>query len=145
MEMEMAETGLWVPIFGIVFFFGGIIAIVALSLRYSARKLEHQEILKAIERGQELPTMEIRKRYNYLNDLRIGIFLIATGAGIMIFFDRAADSRWAWDTEPLVGLGAVPLVIGIGYIVLSFILKRVTDSGRNNGNGNGGGNKPQAG
>ena len=134
----MSETALLVPLFAIIFVFGGIVAIVAISLRFKARRLEHEEIMKAIEHGQELPTLEIKKRYNFLNDLRIGVFLIAIGLGVMMFFGLFEETRWSWDAEPLIGIGAIPLFIGIGYVVMALIMKKVTESGKYNGNGNGG-------
>ena len=134
----MSETALLVPLFAIVFVFGGIVAIVAISLRFKARRLEHEEIMKAIEQGQELPTLEIKKRYNFLNDLRIGVFLIAIGLGVMMFFGLLEETRWSsWDAEPLIGIGAIPLFIGVGYVVMAFIMKKVTDSDKDNGNGDG--------
>jgi hypothetical protein len=140
----MSETVYLVPLFAIVSLFGGIVAIVALSLRFKARRLEHEEVMKAIERGQELPTLEIKRRYDYLNDIRIGVFCIAVGIGLMMFFNFASHSRWSWDSEPMIGLGAIPLFIGIGYVVMAFIMKKAVESGHFNGNGNGGGDKHQA-
>ncbi|HUX08242.1 MAG TPA: DUF6249 domain-containing protein [Acidobacteriota bacterium] len=131
----MAETAIWVPIVATVVTFSAVVAIVAISLRYKARRLEHEEIMKAIEHGQELPTLEIKKRYNFLNDLRIGVFLIAIGLGVMMFFGLFEETRWSWDAEPLIGIGAIPLFIGIGYVVMALIMKKVTESGKYNGNG----------
>jgi len=135
--MGWEET--WIPLFGIMFSLGGAVAIVALVLRFKARKMEHEEILKAIEMGQELPTMEIKKRYNYLNDLRVGVFLIAAGAGIAFFFEYISETHWGSDIIPLGGLGFVALFIGIGFVIMSFVLKGIAE--KENRNGNGGNNK----
>ncbi len=114
-------------VLAIIFTFGGAIAIVALSLRFKARKLEHQEILKALEHGQELPTLEVRKKYNYLTDLRIGVFLIAAGLGTWLFLREVPGAYSS------AAIGFIPALIGVGFVVMAFVLKNVADQ---NGNGN---------
>lgn len=112
----------WVPIFAIVFMFGGTIAIVALSLRYKARKLEHDEIMKAIENGQTPPTIEIERRYDFFKDLRWGIILAASGLGFFIFMREGS-----YDMSRLAGIGMIPTLIGIGMIILSLVTKHIMD------------------
>jgi len=115
------------PILAIIFIFGGTIAIVALALRFKARKLEHQEILKALEHGQELPMLEVRKKYNYLTDLRIGVFLIAAGLGTWLFLREIPGAYSS------AAIGFIPALIGVGFVVMAFVIKNVAEK---NGNGN---------
>lgn len=115
----------WVPLFGIAFFFGSIVAIVALGIRLKARKIEHEEVMKALELGQQLPTLEVRQKYNYLNDLRNGIILAGTGLGI-IALGQTTNSD-------IAGVGAIPAFIGAGLIVMAFLVKSFSD--KENGNG----------
>lgn len=118
---------IWVPIFITFFLFGGTVAIVALSLRFKARKMEHEEIMKAIELGQELPMVEIKRKYNYLNDLRIGVFLLAVGFGLVAFMSDTYSSGFE-------RVGYIPVALGIGFIVMAFFLKGVADKEAKNGN-----------
>ena len=111
-----------VPLFAIVFTFGSVIAIVAISLKFKARKIEHEEIMKALELGQELPTLEVKKRSNYLQDLRNGIIWLAVGVGIMVFF-QAGD----YDMERYMGIGAIPAFIGLGMITIAIVTKNISD------------------
>lgn len=118
-----------IPIFVTMFLFGGTVAVVALVLRYKARKLEHQEVMRSLEHGQELPTLEVKRKYNYLNDLRIGIILAAAGLGTWAFL---RETRYGSD---MAALGFIPMLIGIGFVVMGFILKNVTENGDKKGNG----------
>ena len=119
----------WVPIFGLLSVFGGTVAIVALALRFKARKMEHDEIMKAIELGQELPMVEIKRKYNYLNDLRIGVFLMAIGFGLVAFLGDSYSSGFE-------RVGYVPIALGLGFMVMAFFLKGISDKEAKNGNGN---------
>lgn len=118
----------WVPIIAITFVFGGAIAITALVLKYRARKLEHDEIMKSIEMGHEIPEINIRRKYSYLSDMRLGVFFTAVGVGIFL-----AGSMLI---EPEVkAFALIPILVGVGFIVMSFVLKSVAE---NEKNGNGG-------
>lgn len=110
----------WVPIFGIVFMFGGSIAIVALALRYKARKIEHEEIMKAIEQGQDLPMMRVERKYDFLKDLRWGVILVASGSGFYLFMKGGS-----YDMGRLAGIGWVLTLIGIGMIIMSLVTKHI--------------------
>lgn len=113
---------LLIPLFGITFFFGTIVAIVALSLKFRARKLEHDEVMKAIESGQELPQIEVKKHFDFLRDMKVGIITLATGLGLFIFL-----SEGDYDMRDMAGIGAIPMFIGIGIIAMALITKHLKD------------------
>ena len=114
-----------IPLFGIVFIFGGIVAIVALNLRFKARKLEHEELLKAMELGQKLPTLEVKKKFNFLNDLKTGIILVAVGFGFYAFMHDGNRHM-----AEIAGIGFIPGFIGIGMIAMALFVKNMTDKER---------------
>jgi len=95
-------SAIWVPILAILMTFSSVVAIVMISLRYKARKLEHEEIMKALEKGQDLPTLEIRKQKDAQGDLKFGVILLAFGLGFYLF---ATNSGYA-----------VREVAGVGFI-----------------------------
>jgi hypothetical protein len=111
-------SAIWVPIFGIVFTFTAIVAIVVVSLRYRARKLEHEEVMKALEEGRDIPTLEIRDQRRKDSDLKMGVILLATGAGLYLFLRDGTH-----DMANMAGLGYIPAFLGIGLIALWFISK----------------------
>lgn len=117
-------SAIWVPIMAIFFTFTSIVAIVFISLRYKARKLEHEEVMKAMEEGRELPTLEIHDRRKRDSDLKWGIILLATGGGLNLFLRNGT-----YEMSSISGIGYIPAFIGAGLIVLWFI------SSRSNGNG----------
>ena len=116
----MSET--LIPLFAIVFTFGSIIAVVAITLKYRARKLEHDEIMKSIEQGQELPTLEIRRKPDYFTDLRNGIILLVTGIGIYLFFSEGSHSM-----KEMAGLGYIPAFIGVGLIAIALVVRSIAE------------------
>jgi hypothetical protein len=114
-------------IFGIVFSFGTAIAIVALALRHSARKLEHTEIMKALEQGKELPSFEIKKRYNYLNDLRLGVIFLSVGIGALLWLLALEGANVYYYIH--YSFAYVPISIGIGFLMMAVLLKTLVKNG----------------
>jgi hypothetical protein len=108
-----------IPLFAIVFLFSTIVAIVVISLRYKARKLEHDEIMKALEQGREVPTLEVRRSKNKDGDLKVGVILLTTGLGLHLFLKQGVP-----DMQKMAGIGFIPVFIGAGLITLWFILNR---------------------
>jgi hypothetical protein len=100
-----------------VFFFLAIAGIVAMSLVYAhrRRKMVHEQIKAALERGA--PADEIERIAKALganerrNDLLGGIAILAWGLGIGIFFLLYQQ----WGVAALVGLPMV--IIGAAKIV----------------------------
>lgn len=108
----MAEGGAVVLVFLIL----GAVAVTYIVARFGARRLHSQEIIKAIEMGQELP-MAPRRRGSFFFELRSGILLIAFGIGLAIvmgFVDNG-DGFIA---------GVIPFLLGIGFLVNAFLVRR---------------------
>ncbi|WP_269716812.1 DUF6249 domain-containing protein [Caulobacter sp. NIBR2454] len=114
-----------------------VVAIVVIPkwLRSRERQEMQATIRAAIDKGQELPPelieamskdVKVRKVSTAQSDIRTGIILIAVGAGIAAF-------GWMVGYEesdavyPLMGIGLIPGLIGIAYVVLSFFNPNKTD------------------
>ena len=102
-----------VPLFGVVFAFGTPIVLVALILRYRMKRarLLHQTILTMVEKGLPVPAELLDPPRRSTSDLRNGIVLIAVGVGLAIFFAETTGDSGAW------GIGMIPLLLGIGFII----------------------------
>ncbi|MDG2522385.1 DUF6249 domain-containing protein [Caulobacter segnis] len=107
-----------------------VVAIVIIPkwLKSRERREMQATIRAAIDKGQELPPELIdamskdvkpRKVSSAASDIRTGIILISVGAGIAAF-------GWMVGYEesdavyPLMGIGLIPGLIGVAYVVLSF-------------------------
>ena len=109
-----------------LFFTVGFVFTVYLISRYARRKLEHREIMKAIEHGQPLPMRKpAAKRRSYGNDLRTGVLLINFAIGFGLFI-------WLIHGQEATAVALVPLFIGAGYLINSTLTKRLK---LDNGNG----------
>jgi hypothetical protein len=91
--------------------FGCPVAIVAIILYYRHRKnrLLHDTLAKAIEKGAPIPPELLAPDKPRKSDLRRGLTLVAIGVGVTIFFVAEREDAW--------GLGMIPLLIGIGYLI----------------------------
>ena len=94
-----------------------IIAIVGgLIIAYHRQKQWHETARLALEKGQPLPTQldEASRPQPRIkgpgHDLRAGLILIATGAGLFVFFDALIGRGMAY-------LGAIPGFIGIALVL----------------------------
>lgn len=102
----------------IVFIAIACVAAVYLLVRYFSRRLRSQEIIKAIEAGQELPAEPVRRR-DFVSELRTGVLFVAFAAGIAAFFALV-------DRDSMVA-GVIPLFIGIGFLVNAALLRHFRD------------------
>jgi len=95
-------------------FFAMVATVVGLvfSARERQRRLTHETIRLMIEKGQPVPPELFLdpKIAKPRNDLRRGVLLISAGIGIAIFFLTHHDRAWS--------LGVIPLVVGVGYIII---------------------------
>ncbi|PXA84988.1 hypothetical protein DMC25_01495 [Caulobacter sp. D4A] len=104
------------------------IVLVPVWLR-SRNKQEMQATVRAaIERGQPLPPelidamtkdVKLPKESSALRDMRIGVIMIAVGAGLAVMgviLGQAHGEAF----HPLLGAGAIPALIGLAYVFLSF-------------------------
>jgi hypothetical protein len=115
-----------IPILVPVAFFAMIIGIVwlGISSRAKQRQLAHETIRLMIEKGQPVPPelfldpKVVRPR----SDLRRGVVLTAIGVGIVAYLLSDHDSDW--------GLGLIPLLIGVGYLIIWKMQNGPTGSNR---------------
>ena len=109
-----------------------VIAIVVIPawLKSNERKEMQATLRSAIEKGQPLPpeVIDALSRDNIKppatagRDLRVGVILLAVSIGIALF--GYAVSFENWDAfYPISGLAAIPGMIGLAFIVLSFFNK----------------------
>jgi hypothetical protein len=105
----------WIAIAAIL---GGLtftILLIFFGLRFVQRRQElwHETARVALEKGQPLPPlprdMQPAKDPNGNNDMRVGLVMIATGAGLYLFF--------AAFVYPLRFLAAIPGFIGIALVL----------------------------
>jgi Domain of unknown function (DUF6249) len=116
-----------VAVVALIVTFGMPILIVAIISVYKMRKqrLIHTTILSLAEKGVAIPPELIvppqRVKWHTANsDLKTGILLLSAGAGICLFF---------YETQThALSLGAIPILMGIGYIV-AWKIEKPTQSG----------------
>ena len=109
-------------------FFAMIAAIFIVPGVLKAReRTEMQATLRAaIDKGQPMPpevidalTKNVKVAPTALSDIRTGVIWIAIGLGISVFgyfVSYEADEA----LRPLLGIGAIPVIIGASFVVLSF-------------------------
>ena len=108
----------------------GAIVIVPSWLKSKERKEMQATLRSAIEKGQPLPPEvidslskeNIKPPATATRDLRVGVILLAVSLGFALF--GYAVSFAEMDAfYPLVGIAAVPGMIGLAFILLSFFNK----------------------
>jgi hypothetical protein len=118
------------PIVAILTIFGGITAMIVLPSYFKSKeRREMQATLRAaIEKGQPVPpemidamTRNVKVAPTALSDLRTGIIWVAVGIGIATF-GYFVSYEEAEAFHPMLGMGAIPAVVGLTYIVLSFFI-----------------------
>lgn len=116
------------PIVGFLTIFGGITAMVVLPSYFKSKeRREMQATLRAaIEKGQPVPpemidamTRNVKVAPTALSDLRTGIIWVAVGVGIAAF-GYFVSYEEAGFFHPMLGMGAIPAIVGLTYIALSF-------------------------
>ncbi len=121
----MFDEGIFVPIV-LFLVIGGTIAISE-YFKYRKRHDLQDTIRAAIEKGQELPAEVLETISNPKaqpkrdQDLRRGIVLAATGLGIGAFGYLIGEED---AMGPLMGIGSIPLLIGLGLTLLWFLRSR---------------------
>lgn len=122
------------PILIVLIIFSAITAIIfGPSYLKSREKREVQETVRhAIDKGQELPpelidalTRDVASKLpSRTRDLRRGVIWLAAGIGVAAFSYISAYSWSDHDIEGamngMLGLSAIPITIGLAFIVLSF-------------------------
>ena len=130
----------FVPIFAIFAVFGTITAIIVGPTYFKSRERREMQatVRAAIDKGQPLPpevidalsTEATKNIPSRTRDIRRGIIWLAVGIG-MAAFSLINDLRGFgddWSDGPnfdggLLGIAAIPVTIGLAYIVLSFFNK----------------------
>jgi hypothetical protein len=125
----------FIPLFAIFAVFGTITAIiVGPSYLKSRERREMQEtVRRAIDKGQALPPEVIEAMTNDVaknlpsrtRDIRRGIIWLAVGVGVAAF-SLINDMNDGWEKnvgDGLLGFAAIPVTIGLAFIVLSFFNK----------------------
>ena len=103
-----------------------VIIVGGLIIAYHRQKQWHETARLALEKGQPLPAAQDAapqaqpRTDGPSRDLRTGLILLATGAGLFVFFD-ALLGRW------MAYVGAIPGFIGVALVlfaVLSHLFNR---------------------
>ena len=106
------------------------IVIVPAILKSKERKEMQATLRTAIEKGQPLPpeVIEALSKDNLkapataARDLRVGVILLAVSIGVALLgYGVSFEESNAF--YPIVGISAIPGMIGVAFIVLSFFNK----------------------
>ena len=126
--MDAATLALMIPIISVIglFTFLTVMIISVTNHRRLAREKLYEVARVAVDKGQPLPPEVIAAlsdlpsaRRTSFSDLRTGVILIGAGAGIAFFgFLIGQEERDAY--YPMMGIGSIPLLIGVALVVLSF-------------------------
>ena len=115
----MSSTFIPIFIVGIVFSFSAIVVATVFYSRYRERRLWHETIRLALEKGQAPPPEWFRDAQDAprarRNDLSRGVILLALGAGISLFLWTYGNRGW--------GVGFILLALGLGFVA-SHLLTR---------------------
>ena len=102
-----------VAVVALVFSLGMPIIVVGFILLYRMRKtrLIHDTVLKLADKGVPIPPELIAPVQSEpaKSDLKTGIILLSAGAGLMLFF---------YETHGPWSLAAIPVLMGVGYLVV---------------------------
>jgi len=100
-----------VPLTAVILIFGTPIIIVIAVLRYRAnrQRLINEMVMKLADKGQPIPPEVFLDPVKRKSDLRSSFSLIGAGLGLMGFF-------WFVDAHEGMGIGLIPLMIGLGQL-----------------------------
>jgi hypothetical protein len=115
------NEGIVVP----VAFFVALLFMIAVPLYFQFRRerIRHESIRALIEKGQPIPR-EMLTPPTQRSDLRRGLTLVGAGIGLALLLIAIPEARatGAWAS------GAIPLLVGIGYLVAWRIEGRATEA-----------------
>lgn len=114
MEDSMFNFGLLVPLSAIVLGLG--IPIVAIIMEHFTKKEKLRVMEKAIEKGISPEGLSLQEKKGPRMPYRSGMVLLAVGLGVDIFafFIGQIDEEALYS---LLGLGFIPMLIGIALII----------------------------
>ncbi|NBB53450.1 hypothetical protein GVN24_34805 [Rhizobium sp. CRIBSB] len=133
----------FIPVIAILSIFGTITAIAfgPTYLKSKERREMQETVRRAIDKGHPLPpevieamSKDVTKNLpSRTRDIRRGIIWMAVGVGIAAF-SAISDATWNQNDGPfssdapfaggpLLGFAAIPITIGLAFIILSFFNK----------------------
>ena len=113
---DLDSMGGLVAMLAVILVFGTPIIIVIVILMHKARRTQriHQTVVALAEKGLPIPPELFidKPSADTTSPLHKGVVLVAVGAGLTIFFLSMADRHAPW------GVGMIPLLIGVGYLIV---------------------------
>jgi hypothetical protein len=115
---DRESMGGLVAMLAVILAFGTPIIIVIAILIHKARRTQriHQTVVALAEKGLPIPPEIFIDKPSADTDsaspLRRGVILVAVGVGLTIFFLSMPDRDAPW------GVGMIPLLIGVGYLIV---------------------------
>ncbi|MFC0634513.1 DUF6249 domain-containing protein [Brevundimonas balnearis] len=119
----------FIPVFAIFAVFGSLVAIVVGPswLKSRERREIQQTVRVALEKGQPLPAEVIEALSKDIvknlpsrsKDLRRGVLILSAAIGVALL-GYAIGTREGDAVYPMLGVAAIPGMIGLAFIVLSF-------------------------
>ena len=103
-----------IPIFAVVF--GLSIPIVAIIIEHFTKKNKMRVMEKAIEKGLSLEGLSLEDEKKPSMPYRTGMIVLAAGLGVGIFAVLLGQTEND-ALFPLLGLAAIPMLIGIALII----------------------------
>ncbi len=118
-DNAVAMFGVLVGLVAVVLIFSTPVIIVLAMLRRSSnkQKLVNELALKLAEKGQQIPPELFMEPLRQKSDARRGIIWMAVGAGMFLGGVFSGNSD-------MMGIGCVPLMIGVGFFVAARLEKR---------------------
>jgi hypothetical protein len=128
---DAERLALMIPILGIlgIFFAPMVVVIVVVRLAYRYRENKeqrnHETIRQMIEKGMEIPPNISfgDAPETTASPLSRGLKLVGIGLGLGVFFAVMGMGG-------LIGIGAIPLFIGLAYVLIWFLEKNKTGTGK---------------
>ena len=121
-----------VPVFGMITFWGAIVAIVLVPRYFRSRERQEMQatLRAAIDKGQPLPaevidalSQDSRPPRSGGRDLRIGVIWTAVAAGFIglayalgYMSEESAHAFW-----PLIGVSAFPAFMGVAFLLIALL------------------------
>ena len=118
-----------IAIIGVFFVPAAMIVLIVWFKSNERRKryqLQAEVYTKALEKGQSVPDdLFVEPKKKDASPLNTGIICIAIGVGLSIFIGMVVSIRTNIDEAiKIAGIGIIPLLIGIAFVIIHFIEKR---------------------